>query len=162
VEQDPKAIQARKDFFTAEQLRKSGERELALEVYRRAMPEWRELLLAHRDFRRDGNVQEDTYEVELKYQGLVRELMGRDLRRLLIEQDYLTQALVRPPAVVPYLPSPYLNRDLELPLLTPFDGEDPDGVPLVQYDAKDRVRNRLNLPALEPKEPPAPKIVEPK
>jgi hypothetical protein len=162
VEQDPKAIQARKDFFTAEQLRKSGERELALEVYRRAMPEWRELLLAHRDFRRDGNVQEDTYEVELKYQGLVRELMGRDLRRLLIEQDYLTQALVRPPLVVPYLPSPYLTRDLELPLVTPFDGDDPDGMPLVQFDAKDRVRNRLNLPALEPVERATPKIVEPK
>jgi hypothetical protein len=157
VEQDPKAVQARKDFFTADQLRKSGEREAAMDVYRRAMPEWRDLLLAHREFRRDDNVQEDTYEVELRYLGLVRELMGRDLRRLLIEEDYLTQALVRPPTLVPYLPSPYLVRQIELPLVTPLDGDDPEGVPLIKYDAKDRVRNRLNLPPLEPKETPAPK-----
>ena len=128
-----------------------------MEAYRRAMPEWRDLLLAHREFRRDGNVQEDTYEVQLKYLGLVRELMGRDLRNLLIEQDYLTQALVRPPTVVPYLPSPYLVRNVELPLVTPLDGDDPEGVPLIAYDAKDRVRNRLNLPPLEPKETAAPK-----
>jgi hypothetical protein len=156
VEMDPKAVKARKDFFTAEQLRKIGEREQALEVYRRAMPEWRQLLLDHREFRRDGNVQEDTYEVELKYLGLVREIMGKDLQRLLIEQDYLTQAVVRPPTLVPYLPSVYLVRELELPFMTPFDGEDNEGVPLIQDDAKDRVRNRLNLPSLQPREPPAP------
>jgi hypothetical protein len=154
VEQEANAIKARKDFFTAEQLRKAGERELALEMYRRAMPEWRKLLLDHRDFRRDGNVQEDTYEVQLKYLGLVRELVGKDVQRLLVEQDYLSQALVRPPIVVPYLPSPYLIRDLELPLMTPFDGLDSEAAPLIQDDAKDRVRNRLSLPPLEPKEPP--------
>src|SRR5262249_36178669 len=36
VEQETEAVRARKDFFTAEQLRKAGERELALETYRRA------------------------------------------------------------------------------------------------------------------------------
>jgi hypothetical protein len=82
--------------------------------------------------------------------------MGKDLQRLLIEQDYLTQVLVRPPTVVPYLPSVYLVRELELPFVTPFDGEDNEGVPLIQDDAKDRVRNRLNLPSLQPRESPAP------
>ncbi len=115
--------------------------------------ELRQLLLDHREFRRDGNVQEDTYEVELKYLGLVREIMGKDLQRLLIEQDYLTQAVVRPPTLVPYLPSVYLIRELELPFVTPFDGEDSEGVPLIQDDAKDRVRNRLNLPSLQPPAP---------
>jgi hypothetical protein len=156
VEQEPQAVKARKDFFMAEQARKAGEREVALERYRRAMPEWRKLLLDHRDFRRDSNVQEDTYEVQLKYLGLMRELVGKDVERLLVEQNYLTQALVRPPIFVPYLPSPYLIRDLELPFVTAFDGEDSQGVPLIQDDAKDRVRNRLNLPPLEPREPPSP------
>ena len=154
VEQEPQAVKARKDFFLAEQARKAGEREVALERYHRAMPEWRKLLLDHRDFRRDSNVEEDTYEVQLKYLGLLRELVGKDVQRLLVEENYLTQALVRPPIFVPYLPSPYLVRDLELPFTTAFDGEDSEGVPLVQDDAKERVRNRLSLPPLEPREPP--------
>jgi hypothetical protein len=156
VEQEPQAVKARKDFFQAEQARKAGEREVALERYRRAMPEWRKLLLDHRDFRRDANVEEDTYEVQLKYLGLLRELYGKDVQRLLVEENYLTQALVRPPILVPYLPSPYMIRDLELPFTTAFDGEDSEGVPLVQDDAKERVRNRLSLPPLEPREPPSP------
>jgi hypothetical protein len=156
VEQDPKAVKARKDFFTAEQLRKTGERELALEVYHQAMPEWRDLLIAHKEFRRDGNVQEDTYEVQLKYQGLVREILGKDLQQVYLAQYYLGQALARSPVMVPYLNLSAQIREAELPLASPFDGVDDEGVPLLQDDAKDRVRNRLNLPSLEPKEPPAP------
>src|SRR5205814_4067262 len=90
-----------------------------------------------------------------KYQGLLREILGKDVQRLLIELHYLSQALVRPPTFVPYLPSPYLARDLELPFATPFDAVDNEGMPLIEDDAKDRVRNRLNLPSLEPKPPPA-------
>src|SRR5262249_2289144 len=84
-EQETEAVRARKAFFTAEQLRKAGERELALETYRRAMPRWRKLLLDHKEFRRDGNVQEDSYEVQLKYLGLLREILGKDVQRLLVE-----------------------------------------------------------------------------
>lgn len=157
VEQDPKAVQARKDFFQAEQLRKSGERELALETYAKAMPEWRDLLLAHREFRRDGSVQEDTYEVELKYLGLVREILGKELQQPFLAQYYLGQAMSRVPAILPYPPSFSPLREGELPLVTPFDGVDSEGVPLIQYDAKDRVRNRLGLPSLEQTEQEPPK-----
>jgi hypothetical protein len=152
VEQDPKAVQARKDFFAAEQLRKAGERELALEVYSKAMPEWRDLLLAHKEFRRDGSVQEDTYEVELKYLGLVREVQGKDFQQLFAAQYYLGQALARSPAVMPFPASSSPIRESDLRLVTPFDGVDAEGVPLIDFDAKDRVRNRLNLPPLEQKE----------
>jgi len=157
VEQDAKAVKARKDFFAAEQLRKTGDRELALETYRKAMPEWRDLLLAHKEFRRDDNVQEDTYEVELKYLGLVREIMGKDLQQVYLAQYCLSQALARSPTILPYpsFSSSYQSREVEVPLVGPFDGLDEEGVPLLQYDAKDRVRNRLSLPQLEPPQPPA-------
>jgi hypothetical protein len=159
VEQEPKAVKARKDFYTAEQLRKAGEREQALEVYRKAIPEWYDLLLAHKEFRRDGNVQEDTYEVELKYLNLVREIAGKDLQQVYVAQYYLGQALARLPVVVPFVYSSSQIREADLPLLTPFDGVDEEGVPLIPYDAKDRVRNRMNLPQIPQKEetPPPPK-----
>jgi hypothetical protein len=155
VEQEPKCVQGRKDFYTAEQLRKSGDRELALAVYRKAMPEWRDLLLAHKEFRRDGNVQEDTYEVELKYLNLVREIEGSYLQQVFLAQYYLGQVLARAPAMVPYIVSSRA-RDAELHLVTPFDGVDEEGSPLVGYEAKDRVRNRLNLPPRQKEHTPPP------
>ncbi|HLJ94478.1 MAG TPA: hypothetical protein VKU02_14925 [Gemmataceae bacterium] len=154
VEQDPKAVKARKDFFAAEQLRKAGDRELALETYRKAAPEWRDLLLAHKEFRRDGNVQEDTYEVQLKYLGLVREIMGKELQQVYFAQYCLGQALAGVPAPIPY-PAFSLARDMEIPLVGPFDGADEEGVALIQDDARDRVRNRLSLPPLQSPQPPA-------
>jgi hypothetical protein len=160
VEQEPKTVKARKDFFAAEQLRKTGDRELALETYRQAMPEWRNLLLAHKEFRRDTNVQEDTYEAELKYLGLIREIMGKELQQVYLAQYCLGQALAQSPVILPYPQS----REVEVPLAGPFDGVDEEGVPLIQDDAKDRVRNRLSLPPLvqpQTSEPPKADTTEP-
>ena len=99
-------------------------------------------------------MQEDSYEVELKYTGLVREIQGRDLQQVFLAQYFLGQALARSPVITPYLVSPSQIREGDLPLRSPFDAADAEGVPFIQDDAKDRVRNRLNLPSLQPPEPP--------
>src|SRR5262249_34470375 len=67
LESDPKTVEVRKAFFVADQQRKAGERELALETYRDSMPKWRDILLAHPEYRRDSIVQEDTFEIAVKY-----------------------------------------------------------------------------------------------
>jgi hypothetical protein len=80
--------------------------------------------------------------------------MGKDIQQVYLAQYCLSQALARSPAIVPYFSSQ--GREAEIPLAGPFNGADEEGVPLIQDDAKDRVRNRLSLPSLEPTQPPAP------
>src|SRR5207248_1544293 len=67
VEMELNAVRARKGFYEAEQLRRAGKREQALQKYAEAFPIWRELLLSHPEFRHDSIVQEDTAEEELRY-----------------------------------------------------------------------------------------------
>src|SRR5262249_25011119 len=111
VEALPATIQARKAFFQAERLRRTAQSLRALEKYTEALPEWRRILRAkdHKDFRRDQNTQEETYETQKKYLALARtdrrplkelKLGGPDaedwrapaVRHLLITQERLAKA----------------------------------------------------------------------
>ena len=156
AEMSREAVEARKAFFVAEQLRRAGRRDEALRKYAEAIPQWRNLMLAHREFRQDSNVQEDAYEVELKYLDLIKELRGRRILQMVLLADYLAQAAVRPPGVTLYIPPANLARNLALPILSPFEVPDPEGKPLIGPDARDRVRSRMGVASPTPTPAPTP------
>jgi hypothetical protein len=74
AEKEPDAVKAHKLFFLADRLRRFEDSpELALEKYEEAWPIWLDVLLTHPKFRRDNSsMQEDTYEIELKYSRLLQ------------------------------------------------------------------------------------------
>lgn len=146
VEMDPKCVRARKLFFQAEQLRRAGRRDQALEKYGEALPMWRDIMLAQPEFRKDSIIQEDSYEIEVKYLDLIRELRGRQVVQLMIVHDLLAQAAVRPPGATLWLPPVNIARGAPLPVRGPLDVTDPDGLPLILNDARERVRQRAALP----------------
>jgi hypothetical protein len=82
VEVQPRTITARKLFYQAEQLRLVAQAlHEALEKYEdpRALKAWREVLEDNPDFHNDDAIQEDTFEVELRYLRLYRRLNGDKL-----------------------------------------------------------------------------------
>jgi hypothetical protein len=161
VDADPKSVKVRKTFYQADRLRKAGDRELALEKYREAMPEWRQLMLDHPGFRQDSIVQEDTYEIELKYLDLVQALRGRRLRELLLIQDYLTFVAASPVGAPMWFPKPYFSSDVAPNVLTPFDLPDPEGKPLIDDMTMASVRQRLGLPVARQSPPMGPPGMSP-
>src|SRR5262249_29340869 len=67
AERDPDAILARKLLFYAKQYNKAGESPKALAYFEKAIPMWLDILLRYPDFSYSNNVQEEAYELELKY-----------------------------------------------------------------------------------------------
>src|SRR5205085_891853 len=104
VESDPKTVQMRKTVFQADQLRKAGEREQALEKYREAIPVLRDILLAHREFRRDPLVQEDAYTIAMDARQLFADLYGKRIPYLAVVGDYLGQLAMRSAIPLPCTP----------------------------------------------------------
>ncbi len=156
VESNRETVDVRKSFFLADQLH--TDRRRALPLYVDAFQRWKKILLAHPEFRRDVSVQEDTYEIELKYLNLAGQWLGPSLKQLYVETDYLTQALFRPPGVVLWVPSYQLAQRVPPPvvspleMLTPEEREklQPDEKGLISAEIKGQVRSRLGLPSLTP------------
>jgi hypothetical protein len=161
VEKTPEAITARRVFFKADQLRKHGDRELALEEYEKqeAFPAWKKILLANKEFRQDVDVQEDTYIMQRKYLAVLRDKRLPTLRQLLLVQEFLSQGAIAPPAgQLAWLPIHVLPT-MRVPLQGPFDGTDEDGVPLIGQQAINSAINHYHLtrdPGVAP--PPSPKL----
>jgi hypothetical protein len=143
---EPESLAVRKALFEAELLRKLGERELALDAYQKALPRWRDILLAHAEFRRDEVVQDETFEYVVKYFNLVGELHGRRYKELAVLADFLGQAAGRAPLAPAYLPPAALVRGLPPSLVTPIDVLDPQGHPLIREDVRQRYRERIGIP----------------
>jgi hypothetical protein len=143
VYSDPKTLGVRKAFFKAEEYRKSGDRELALETYEKAIPSWREILQSHKEFAEDESTRDDTFDIDLKYTELVRGLYGRRYKEYLVMADFLGQAASRPLGVAWYAPPASLVRGLPIPLVTPLDDRDKAGFLL--YLPRDFVTNRTKL-----------------
>lgn len=152
VEEIPETVQARKAFFQAERLRRSAQSLAALEEYTKALPAWRQLLRANKEFRRDNIIQEETYETQRKYMALARtdrrplkelKLEGQAaedwrapaVRHLLIFQERLAKAGTAA-AVIP----------VHLAEIGPFDWiddpKDPDAQPLISESARSTVESR--------------------
>jgi hypothetical protein len=123
AEANPATVHARKELFKAEQFRKAADQEEALDRYAKVLPKWGDILRAHPDHLRDPSTQEDTYEFLVsKYLDLVDDLYGRRLKELLIVQNMLGQAALRPPLGTVWLPPPYFLRDMRANVETPLDG----------------------------------------
>jgi hypothetical protein len=152
IEQDPKCIELRKAFFQANQYREAGERESALEIYKATLPKWRELLLAHKEFRQDDDVQETTYDTEWAYLSLTQALYGNRNKQLAVLVDWMAQLAQRPPLGTVWLPSPLLARDLVVSIDAPI-GKDSDGADIIAPDIIVRVLERKRIP-VAPKPPP--------
>jgi len=73
AERLPGAVAARKAFFQAERLRRfEAAPEQALTLYKAAIPKWLDFLLANLDYARISNVQEETYEMQMRYLRLLQ------------------------------------------------------------------------------------------
>jgi hypothetical protein len=152
VESNRDAIAVRKAFFKANQLRTLGEREEALRIYHDELPNWRQIMLEHPDFRADDLVQEESFETELEYLKLVRDLRGKRYKELLVMADYLTQVAFMPPLSVMPMPSPLVVRDTMPNFRGPLDGTGPrDSV--INPDIQLQVLRREGLVPNQPAPP---------
>jgi hypothetical protein len=137
VNSDPKTLPVRKAFFQAEQYRKAGDRELALETYQKAIPLWRDILFTHEEFSDDDNTRDETFDLLLKYTELFRGLYGRRYK------EYQVVAC-RAPGVLYYIPSAALVRGLPVALKTPLDTVD-EKTHLPKFLTKDILTNRSKM-----------------
>lgn len=158
VEALPQAVKARKLFFEADRLQKSAARlEDALALYRspNALPAWRKLFEEYPDFARDSLIQEETYEVQLKYLELAEEIITKKrLESVLLLQQFLLRAAVGPPAL-PLAGWPIPDKLIHFPsagtrgavlvepvLHGPFNGVNERGQPFISTDSIYRIRVR--------------------
>jgi hypothetical protein len=161
VESEPETVLARKLFHHAEALRLTADLGEAIAVYERpeAIKAWRDKVLlapGHKEFRRDDLIQEQTYEIELKYLELVNEQLKLRMTRL---QPF-----------VPLLPKTSADVFTDWILTKgPFDilvddqgrevKEGDKGEPLISESTRRTVQSRnANLP--KPGAPPPPRSPE--
>ena len=109
-----------------------------------AFPVWKKILLRHPDFRRDLDVQEETYIMQRKYLSLVRDKRLPTIKQLLLAQDFLTQGAIGPAAARLWLPI-HVVPELRVPLEGPFDLEIEPDEPLISGAAKARAISSYNL-----------------
>jgi len=89
VEAEEKTVTSRRLMYLAETYRLQGSPELALQAFNdpNAIPAWRDEVLSvqdpnkHKEFRHDSFIQEQTFEVQLKYLDVINDLYGRQLKR---------------------------------------------------------------------------------
>jgi hypothetical protein len=155
AEREAELIQARKLIHTADQYRKAAEPERAAEKYLEGFAKWKNVLGRdqYREFRNDAFTQEETYEAQLRYLEVVRELQGGQLRPALMTRDVLAWGMTglaggRFPgqAGLGLLYGLVTDaRSLPLPLPGPFDGNAPDGKPWVAPHIVQDIHNKHNM-----------------
>ncbi len=154
VEQDPKCVEIRKAFYQANQYANVGEREAALEIYRATLPKWREVLMAHKEFREDDEIQETTYETVYKYLDLIQTLYGNRNRQLAFVVGCIEQGAMRPPMGIMWIPPVFISRDLVVSVDDPI-GKDAEGREIIPQDVISRVLERRRGSAPPPRPAPA-------
>jgi hypothetical protein len=156
VESDIATVKARKLFYEAleaQRMRNNESEALRKYLDPDGMKAWRDkVLLSNKNFRNDSLIQEQTFEIQLRYFDLYSRLNGRAFKaqaaRLLVMpfQDSLSCG-VCPVGLVGWVPT-LIEKDWNNPLLGgPFDGDDDEGQPLVPETARRQVLTRL-FPAL--------------
>jgi hypothetical protein len=157
VEAKEATVRARKLFYRAEALNLAGSPQPALQAYQQrrdwgkgrklsALEAWRDLvLLPDKDFRRDSFIQEQTAEIQLRYQGLYDRYDGKAVK----ERLGMAVAVVPPSLPAARLLSASLpNWPTVFPRPVspgPLDVTDGDGKPLIERDVMERVLDRMNL-----------------
>jgi hypothetical protein len=152
VEREKEVIQARKTFFRAEQLRLQGRYLEALEQYESdsGLTGWRQILERYSDFCNDIMVQEESYELQLKYTNLLQDVRGRLVKGTFgAVQNCLASATAVPAPGPLWTALLYLvkEKDLPAPELQPeanrrFDIPNKDGKTLVTASAMQSVVTR--------------------
>lgn len=110
---------------------------------------WRKILQDNEDFRKDKDVQEESYTLQYKYLKLLQEEeRGRlaHLKPLLVMGDFLAKG-VRPPGAILWLPTADVipPRSLGSGIVGPLDGNARDGKPFLGADAIRLARTRLGF-----------------
>jgi hypothetical protein len=154
VEAKPEVVHARRAFYEADQLRLQARRDQALRRYEApdALEAWRQILDKYNEFRQESNIQEDSFELQVKYLTLVKDLRGRLFKHLLGVEDGLVQGALPPgPAGTwPALIHLALANNWPMPDVQPeakrrLDSPGSDGKPLIGSEAVDAVLIRRGL-----------------
>lgn len=170
IEADSKTVKARKAFWEADRLYRRGDRSRALAKYedkvafgtpwswtREKATGFTRVFFDHPKFRGDLLVQEDAYELQMKYLDVVSAQRGPRLKRIL---------QVRPIVAATLAPSPFRNAwipavdvvasGVGLHMVGPFDGLDEHHRPWIDQEAIRivSVRRGISEPGM-PTEPPA-------
>lgn len=145
IEEQPRTVKARKLFYQADQLRLvRQERNNALDKFEDpdCILAWRAILEDNPEYRHIEFIQEQTYEVELKYINLYRRLNGNNLAPDLALLAVLGQSVAGAPAgadwtALSLFSRPQLQPDLEV--VGPFD-RDSSGQPFVPDTVKNTIQ----------------------
>ncbi|HEY7424374.1 MAG TPA: hypothetical protein VH682_09120 [Gemmataceae bacterium] len=187
VESREETVLGRKTFFEADALRLRNRDFRALQKYQEpnGLRSWRDkVLLTNTEFRRDNFIQEQTFEVQIKYVDLYSRLGGSNFKAQAASMAFLPSqpagAGVCPTHLLGWLNQMVLVADGKdkdgkekfranwgNPLLGgPFDGYDDKGVALIEDHSRDTVLRRMfptvyaaadaekSQPGQKPTEPP--------
>jgi hypothetical protein len=167
VESKPETLQARKTFFEAldaQRLRNDEAGALQKYLSPTGMKAWRDkVLLTNKVFRRDSLIQEQTFEIQLRYMMLYAQQGGIPFKAqsaslVVLPMQTSFGAGICPVGLGSWLaPRAFrsdkdqpqrVDLDKDNPLLGgPFDITDEEGQPLIDQNARTQVLNRL-FPAL--------------
>ncbi|HEY7329383.1 MAG TPA: hypothetical protein VH592_17210 [Gemmataceae bacterium] len=152
VESDVATIKARKIFFEAleaQRLRNNESEALRKYLDPDGMKAWRDkVLLSNKSYRTESLIQEQTFEIQLRYIDLYSRLNGRAFKAQAAR--LLAMPFQNPPGcgacpvgLASWIP-PLIEKDWNNPLLGgPFDGNDSEGEPLVPEQARKQLLQRL-------------------
>jgi hypothetical protein len=174
VESDPATVQARKLFFEAleaQRLRNNEPEALRKYLDPSGMKAWRDkVLMSNKNFRSDSLIQEQTFEIQLRFVDLYSRLNGRNFkaqvaRMLLMPSQNPPGGGACPIGLASWVP-PLIDKNWDNPLLGgPFDGTDEEGTPLIGEIARRQLYQRL-FPAMaaemKPQSPPPSAALSPR
>jgi hypothetical protein len=163
----PSLIEARRTLFTARQFYREGHRTRAAEQFesKTGLERLRLILERYEDFRKDQSIQDEFYELELRYIKLMQELNGGEYKQLMLAGRLLGGGV--PPGPAPVWPAltdlaltdPGRMSNLSTPLFLPaermrLEAPGKDGKPFILPGIQEQVRIRHGLLKPFPKLPP--------
>jgi hypothetical protein len=135
VEARRETVAARKLVFEAEELNQEGKRPAALRKLEEAVPLWRDKVLRpNKEFRRDEFIQEQTFELQWKYQTLDNRVNGKGVK------VRVAQAL----RLVPLAPA-RLDLFPRAVFQGPFDITDEEGQPYIAESSRQAGLRQLEM-----------------
>jgi hypothetical protein len=112
VEKKEETVAVRKLFFQADRLSARADLIGALKTYEAALPRWLDVLLAHQAFRHIEEMQEETYERQLKHLSLYqKQLPAKKTRHLEDVMEATLQLGAFPCAITPVAGLPLLELE---------------------------------------------------
>ena len=137
AEAQKETVQARKTLWQADQARRVGNRQAAINLYLDGLNRWKQVLLKNHDFHRSerfDRTSEETFEYELEYLRLIAQDDPKVWAKAREEYDRAVRAVVPflPPSAEPMeIPSAYrqdLYADVAEQFFSPFGGLVPANV----------------------------------